>query len=67
MTVVALPLLAGAFSAAVQILAALAPVAALLATAALCSARVRSQFGCAAYLFTLALYALVPVAVRAAG
>lgn len=67
MIAVALPLLASAARAGVQIFAVLAPAAALLATAALCSARLRRQFGCAAYLFAVALYALVPVAVRAAG
>ncbi|MFE7330047.1 hypothetical protein ACFU8W_34800 [Streptomyces sp. NPDC057565] len=50
-----------------QVIAVLTPIAALLATSALCSARVRGQFGCAGYLFTLALYALVPVVVRVAG
>ncbi|MEU1594596.1 hypothetical protein ABZ468_17420 [Streptomyces sp. NPDC005708] len=51
----------------VQVVAVLTPLVALLATAAMSSARVRRQFGCAGYLFTLALYALAPVAIRAAG
>ncbi|WP_333777691.1 hypothetical protein [Streptomyces sp. IBSBF 3136] len=59
--------LAITFEVGVRAVAVLTPIAALLATAGLCSARVRDHFGCAWYLFTLALYALVPLAVRAAG
>ncbi|MET8952675.1 hypothetical protein ACWEO4_19670 [Streptomyces sp. NPDC004393] len=57
--------LAVALEAGVQAVAAPSPIVA--ATAAMSSARVRRQFGCAGHLFTLALYALTPVAIRAAG